>query len=92
MKSLLSAAVAGVFLLTAMFVPAPALAKKGGVGNGGGTTDGVLYHSHSDRSYSGRDQFKGKGNAYGRNKDKSLKGNSGKFKSGKGKAGKQKSK
>lgn len=92
MKSALLTAVAGLFLLSTVFVPEAALAKKGGIGNGGGTSNGILYHSHSDRSYSGKDQFKGNGNAYGRNKTKSQQGNSGKNTAGKGKGGKQKSK
>lgn len=59
----------GFLVLPLILAPRGVLAAKGGVGNGGGTTeDGILYHSHSDRSYSGKDQFKGKGHAYGRNK------------------------
>jgi hypothetical protein len=91
MKSVLSTVVAGFFLLSVMSVPGAALAKKGGIGNGGGTRDGVYYHSHSDRSYSGKDQFKGKGNAYGRNKTKSKQGNAAKAQTGKAKGSKQKS-
>ncbi len=57
--------------------PPWAFAKKGGVGNGGGLgSDGIFYHSHSDRSYSGKKVFKGKGKAYGRNKVKAKKGGS----------------
>ncbi len=68
MKGILSILSAGLFVLSLVLAPEFAYAKKGGVGNGGGTTDGIFYHSHSSRSYSGKEQFKGKGNAYGRNK------------------------
>ncbi len=37
-----------------------AFAKKGDEGKGGGYSDGTFYHSHSDRSYSGKDYMKGK--------------------------------
>lgn len=92
MRMFLSTAVAGFFLLSTTFVPGAAFAKKGGVGHGGGVRDGVFSHSHSDRSYSGKDQFKGQGNAYGRNKAKSQKVKGAKNKSGKVKGSKQKSK
>ena len=56
-----------LLFLLALSLPDPVLAKKGGPGKGGGySEDGIVYHSHSDRSYSGRDNFKGKGHAYGR--------------------------
>jgi hypothetical protein len=61
-----------LFLLL-LALPDAVLAKKGGIGKGGGySEDGILYHSHSERSYSGKDNFKGKGqaNAYGRTKSK----------------------
>ncbi len=69
MKGILSFAAAGLLAFSLVTAPECVLAAKGGVGNGGGTTDGITYHSHSDRSYSGRDTFKGKGHAYGRNKN-----------------------
>jgi hypothetical protein len=60
---------AGIFLLSFLFLlgtPHLTYAKKGGVGHEGGYSDqGVLYHSHSDRSYSGKDVYKGKGNPPG---------------------------
>ncbi len=60
-----------ILALTALSFPDSVLAKKGGIGQGGGYSEsGVLYHSHSDRSYSGKDNFKGQGNAYGRSKAK----------------------
>lgn len=56
-----------LFFVAALALPDPVLAKKGGKGNGGGySEDGIFHHSHSERSYSGKDHFKGKGNAYGR--------------------------
>ena len=91
MKSMFSTAVAGLFLLSAVFMPQSAMAKKGGIGHGGGVSDdGILYHSHSDRSYSGKDQFKGKGKASGRDRVKSQQGKAGKNKVEKMKGGKQK--
>ncbi len=54
--------------------PATCLAKKGGIGHGGGySDDGLLYHSHSDRSYSGKGMDKGK--ALGHIKEKKMKTN-----------------
>jgi hypothetical protein len=59
-----------LLVLLALALPDPALAKKGDIGKGGGySEDGILYHSHSDRSYSGKDNFKGKGHAYGRTRN-----------------------
>jgi len=56
-----------LFFVAAFAFLDPVLAKKGGKGHGGGySDDGIFYHSHSDRSYSGKDHFKGKGHAYGR--------------------------
>ncbi len=81
MKRILTIACASTFALSLLFISEPCFAKSGGVGKGGGTQDGIFYHSHSDRSYSGKDQFKGKGNAYGRNKSTTS-----------GKAGKNKNK
>ena len=67
MKGILSV---GIFLLSSLFVlgtPYLTYAKKGGASHGGGDSDqGTLYHSHSDRSYSGKDDFKGQGRALGR--------------------------
>jgi len=61
MRKTILAAVTGAIFLIAGSCADVALAKKGGVGQGGGySEDGVLYHSHSDRSYSGRDYQKGK--------------------------------
>lgn len=51
----------GLFLISSFIFPDAAFCKKGGIGQGGGYSDGTLYHSHSDRSYSGRDVAKGKG-------------------------------
>jgi len=59
-----------LLFLLALTLPEQALAKKGGIGKGGGySEDGILYHSHADRSYSGKDSFKGKGHAYGRTRN-----------------------
>ncbi|NLI81798.1 MAG: hypothetical protein GX443_08945 [Deltaproteobacteria bacterium] len=66
------------FLVTCLFsVPSTAQAKKGGIGHGGGySDDGILYHSHSDRSYSGKNVFKGKAKGYeGSQEIKTRKGN-----------------
>lgn len=60
-----------LFFVTVFVFPDLVLAKKGGKGNGGGySEDGIFYHSHSDRSYSGKEHFKGKGHAYGRMRNK----------------------
>ena len=83
MKRIMSIIIAGLVSSAILAAPQCVFAKKGGVGNGGGSSDGIFYHSHSDRSYSGKDQFKGKGKALGRNKTKSKKGGS-KAKSKKG--------
>lgn len=49
-----------------LVTPHLSYAKKGGIGHGGGYSDqGVLYHSHSDRSYSGKDVYKGQGHPPG---------------------------
>ena len=67
----LSVAVIGLMLFGLVSLPEAVLAKKGGVGRGGGySEDGTFYHSHSDRSYSGKEQFKGQGKALGREKVK----------------------
>ncbi len=50
-----------LFLISGFIFPETAFSKKGGVGQGGGYQNGTFYHSHSDRSYSGRDVAKGKG-------------------------------
>jgi len=68
----ISMAIAAVFLLFMLSIPGEAVAKKGGIGKGGGTRDEILYHSHSDRSYSGKEQFKGKGHAHGRDQHQRL--------------------
>lgn len=80
MKRILSVAAAALFFSSLVLVPECAFAKKGGIGNGGGTTDGILYHSHSSRSYSGKTQFKGKGKARGRTGTDTANFNSGKGK------------
>ena len=77
MRGILSFAAAVVFVISLVLAPECVYAKKGGIGNGGGTTDGIFYHSHSSRSYSGKEQFKGKGKAQGRDKTKAVKGNGG---------------
>ena len=60
----------GIFLVSSLFLlgtPHLTYAKKGGASHGGGHSDqGILYHSHSDRSYSGKEVFKGQGKALGR--------------------------
>lgn len=71
--------IAGFFFLGGLIFPGAAFSKKGGIGSGGGYQDGTLYHSHSDRSYSGRDVAKGKGKGHYKQKTK-------KSKHGKGKA------
>lgn len=76
----ISMAIVAVFLLFMLSIPGEAVAKKGGIGKGGGTRDEILYHSHSDRSYSGKEQFKGKGHAYGRGHTKAPKSKGGKAK------------
>lgn len=76
----ISMAIAAVFLLFMLSIPGEAVAKKGGIGKGGGTRDEILYHSHSDRSYSGKEQFKGKGHAHGRDHTKASKSKGGKAK------------
>ncbi len=77
MKTTIIGIALSVLALCAFSVPDSVLARQGGIGKGGGySEDGVLYHSHSDRSYSGKDNFKGKGNAYGRSKAKGAQKNS----------------
>ncbi len=61
----------GLFLISGLIFPEVAFCKKGGTGQGGGYRDGTFYHSHSDRSYSGRYVAKGKGK--GLNKAKTAK-------------------
>jgi hypothetical protein len=74
MKIAVTVAFVGAFFLFGIAAPETASAKKGGVGNGGGySEDGVLYHSHSSRSYSGKDYQKGR--ALGHYKDKGSHGN-----------------
>ncbi len=61
MRKALVAGIAGAAFMLAVSIGDMALAKKGGFGKGGGySEDGVLYHSHSDHSYSGKDYMKGK--------------------------------
>lgn len=74
MKKILALVAVPLFSVPFILSPEPAFAKKGGIGHGGGYSDDTLYHSHSERSYSGKDQFKGKGHAYGRSQDKSSQG------------------
>ncbi len=77
MKTTIIGIALSVLVFCALSLPDSVLAKKGGIGQGGGNSDsGVLYHSHSDRSYSGKDNFKGQGNAYGRSKAKGAQKNS----------------
>lgn len=72
MRKGMVAILAGTLFLAGILLPGTGYCKKGGIGNGGGySEDGsILYHSHSSRSYSGKDSFKGQGKALGRNKDK----------------------
>ncbi|MEN6438893.1 MAG: hypothetical protein ABFD97_09940 [Syntrophobacter sp.] len=73
MRKALLAGLTGIMFLAGGSFADIALAKKGGVGKGGGySDDGVRYHSHSDRSYSGKDYMKGK--AVGHTKTKKGKG------------------
>ena len=76
MKKSALIAITGVLFLSGLLIPESGFCKKGGIGSGGGYEDGVLYHSHSDRSFSGRDIAKGKGKGHykGKTKKKSSKG------------------
>ncbi len=61
MRKTLLVVFVGAALMFGVSAPDKALAKKGGVGKGGGYSEnGVLYHSHSDRSYSGKSYVKAK--------------------------------
>lgn len=71
MKMTITGIAVSIIALCALSLTDSALADKGGLGKGGGySEDGVLYHSHSDRSYSGKDDFKGQGKAKGKFKAK----------------------
>lgn len=74
-RALLAGFTCALFLLTFSMADI-ALAKKGGIGKGGGySDDGVFYHSRSDRSYSGKAYMKGK--AVGHTKTMKGKGKAG---------------
>lgn len=71
MKAIMVGLAFAILALYALFASDPVLAEKGGIGKGGGySEDGLLYHSHSDRSYSGKDDMKGQGKAKGKFKEK----------------------
>ena len=68
---------AGSFLIAGAAFPDAGWCKKGGTGKGGGLSeDGIFYHSHSDRSYSGKENPKGQGKGHfkEKRKDKAGKG------------------
>ena len=90
MKTAIIGIAVSIFALCIFSLPDSVLAKKGGVGKGGGySEDGVLHHSQSDRSYTGKDNFKGRGNAYGKSKEKGAQKNSKKASQGNSKGDSQ---